>query len=111
MPRSVNGLSLGVWRERFAMPENATRTAKELGARFGVHASTVHYWRRRVADAERLQTASSKGSPNFVPVMVKSIGDSDRVIVRLPGEVSITVPCEATNALITLLNQLLHQGA
>lgn len=111
MPRSVNGGSLEVWRQSLAAPENVQRTAKELGELFGVHASTVQYWRHKVADADRPETAPAKGSHNFLPVDVKSASSVDAVVVRLPGEVSISVPCDATLALVTVMNQLRCQAS
>lgn len=110
MPRSVHGASLDVWRERLAAPENAARTAKELGVMFGVHASTVQYWRHKVADSRRPEAAPAKSSPNFLPVVVRPVATMESVVVRLPGDVSISVPCDATSALVTVLNQLRHQA-
>jgi hypothetical protein len=100
MPRSLNGASLDVWRERLAAPENATRTAKELGFMFGVHASTVQYWRHRVADSQRLDAAPAKSSHNFLPVVARPVGAIESVVVRLPGDGAISVPCEAASALV-----------
>jgi transposase-like protein len=106
MPRSVNGASLGFWRERLATPKYATRTDKELGAMFGVHASTVQYWRRKVSNSQQSEAAPAKSSSNFLPVFVRPASTMDSVVVRLPGDVSISVPCDATSALVTVLNQL-----
>lgn len=111
MPRSVNGVSLGVWRERLTASENVDRTAKELGELFGVHASTVQYWRHKVADAGRPEASPVKSSPNFLPVVVKPSTSVDSVVVRLPGEVTISVPCDATLALVTVMNQLRSQAS
>lgn len=111
MPRSVYDASLGVWRERLAAPENVQRTAKELGVLFGVDASTVQYWRHKVADADRPEAAPVKSSHNFLPVVVKSASSVDAVVVRLPGEVTISVHCDATLALVTLMNQLRSQAS
>jgi hypothetical protein len=110
MGRSVQGMSLDIWRDRLTAPENASRTAKELGAMFGVHASTVQYWRHKVADSQQPGAAPANSSPNFLPVVVRPVSAMDSVVFRLPGDVSISVPCDSTSALVTVLNQLRQQA-
>lgn len=107
MPRTVNSVSLGVWRERLTAPENAGLTSKELGEMFDVHASTVLYWRRKL----RPEVLATKSSPNFLPVFVNPVSSTQNVVVRLPGDVTISVPCDATSALVTVLGQLQSQAS
>lgn len=111
MPRTVNSVSLGVWRERLTAPENAGLTSKELGEMFDVHASTVLYWRRKLADGQRPEVLATKSSPNFLPVFVNPVSSTQNVVVRLPGDVTISVPCDATSALVTVLGQLQSQAS
>ena len=111
MPRTVNSVSLGVWRERLAAPENAARTAKELGEKFDVHASTVLYWRRKLAGVHRPGAVATQSLSNFVPMLVNPVSSTQTVVVRLPGDVTISVPCDATSALVTVLGQLQSQAS
>ena len=109
MARSGSGASLALWRERLAAGENVGRTVKELAALFGVHVTTVQYWRSKLAaiDAQGSSPASSQNRQSaFVPVRVHSPRLSEQVVVRLPGEVVIYLPANATGALVTVLTQL-----
>ena len=109
MGRSSSEASLALWRERFATGENVGRTAKELAALFGVHVTTIQYWRSKLAAIDKPQPAPASTLARqsaFVPVRVHSPRSSEQVVVKLPGEVVIYLPADATGALVTVLTQL-----
>jgi hypothetical protein len=107
MARSVNTALLALWRERFTSSENAGRTAKELAALFDVHVATIQYWRSKLAALDKLEQTSSSSQSAFVPVLVQpAMTGQQVVVVRLPGDVTISLPCDAISALITVIDQL-----
>lgn len=110
MARSGNKALLALWRERLTSSENVGRTVKELATLFDVHVTTVQYWRGKVAELDRAEQVSRTTPSAFVPVIVQAPASPEQIIVKLPGDVTICLPCAATSALVAVLTALKLQG-
>lgn len=103
--RTSNPARVQLWKERLEALQASEKTVAQFCQDIPCSVTSLYAWRRRFqALQDTLQETGGK-QPGFLPVVLRSASHAS-VSFQLPTGITIQVPCEATNAIRVVLEQI-----
>lgn len=119
MTRSVNQVSLQIWRDRLEQFGKAHVTVGQFCKSINVSVATFYYWKQKLAGIGPIKGRMTTGAPlsapgravapnsrAFVPVLIGPKPVDERVTIEFVDGKRISVPCEAVAALRVVVQEL-----